>query len=83
MKVLVIGDENEIQIQVDGKTYSGDLHEMSDDEDGPEIWNIDGVLIESEQILCLNGLESLAREFLEKRGIACSEMSVTSDSFKE
>jgi hypothetical protein len=56
---------------------------MSDDEDGPEIWNIDGVLIESEQILCLNGLESLAREFLEKRGIACSEMSVTSDSFKE
>lgn len=83
MKAVVVGDENEIEIQVDGKTYSGDLQEMSEDEDGPEIWNIDGLLLEAEQILCLGSLESLARDFLEKRGIAYTEMTVSSDSFRE
>ncbi len=83
MKVCVAGDENEIQIEVGGKTYMGDLHEASVDDDGPEIWQIDGLLLETDQILCLNSLESLARDFLEQRGIQFDELSVSSDSFRE
>ena len=83
MIATVMGDENEISIEVDGKTYSGDLHQASEDEDGPEIWQIDGEMLETEQILCLVSLEDLARDFFERRGIPVTEIRVSSDSFSE
>lgn len=83
MRATVVGDENEIRIEVDGVTYLGDLHEASEDDDGPEIWQIDGEMLETEAILCLTSLEDLAREFLERRGIAVTSLEVSSDSFRE
>lgn len=83
MVAKVMGDENEITIELDGVTYSGDLHQMSDEEFGPETWQIDGDLFEVESITSLDALEELAREFLERRAIEFSTMTVESDSFDE
>ena len=85
MNVSVCGDENEIQIQVGDKTFLGDLFQAADDpdDDGSEIWEIDGLQIETEQILCKASLEDLAREFLLRRSIPFSSITVTSDSFRE
>jgi len=83
MIATVTGDENEISIEVGGVTYTGDLHEASEDDEGPEIWQIDGEMLETESILCLVGLEDLAREFLERRGIEVSGFDVRSESFRE
>lgn len=83
MKVQVEGDENEIEIRVGDKLYTGDLSSMSEDDTGPEIWEIDGLIIETEQILCLGDLEDLATEFLEQRKIDFDSIEVTSESFDE
>ncbi len=83
MKVQVEGDENEIEIRVGDKLYTGDLNTMSEDDSGTEIWEIDGLMIETEQILCLGDLEDLATEFLEQRTIGFTSIEVTSDSFDE
>ena len=81
--VHVVGDENEIEITVGESTYTGDLHQMSDDEEGPEIWQIDGDKFEVEQILSRTDLADLARSFLEGRGISCDGITVDSESFDE
>lgn len=83
MEVFVHGDENEIEVKVGGQTYIGDLHEMSEDDDGPEMWQIDGEMLETDSIICRQSLEDLARSFLEAREITFSKLTVTSDSFTE
>lgn len=83
MKVQVTGDENEIEIQVGEQFFTGDLSELSEGDEGPEIWEVDGLELECEQILCLNDLEDLARQFLAARKINYNEIEVESDSFEE
>ncbi len=83
MDVQVTGDENEITIEVGDQTYAGDLHQMAEDDDGPETWQIDGEMLETDSIICLSGLEDLAREFLERRGIEFDSITVESDSFSD
>ena len=84
MQASVMGDENEIEIKVGNTVYSGELYEMSEDDDeGPEVWQIDGTKIETESIICKGSLEDLARSFLEARGIEVTSITVDSDSFPD
>lgn len=83
MKAYVTGDENEIEIQIGEQNFSGDLFEASEDGDTPEVWEIDGLKLKSDPILCLSSLEALARRFLKKRKVAYDEIEVHSDSFDE
>lgn len=72
VKVKVIGNDNEIEIEADGKIYQGEIYDIGNDEnnDYRETWEIEGTLVPNVYpVIDDEGLEELATIFLNMCGI--------------